>query len=1007
MRCIWSTTASNALHVLAGRGPTLSSGRAAFSRAAHRPSKPAGQLLFPTTMRVSATSAAISHSHTAAVHSVSVQDAVDTVPESSTSLPNLLKPSKIAFAAAQAIRMCIGNSGIADGFFVLNSLRYAAYRAKASALPFKMPGMLHSKVEFEAAALQFGPNVSQRLPAHALLHGLLRNGLAEAAFELSKLMMAEGVVIRSATLEAVIKSLVSVTPASRPVASQRLSFSSPSPAIPLKLASDVLMLRPFLMADQRSRLALQLLFLARRHRQRRTDNMFKLIMAASLLNGELIIFSLLFGWTCREWQTAYSLECNLAAIPEDDELQSSSQVTAARYRYAHLRMEALVPDKQSMESALTVISTILARHGEAPTPTHDRLVALQALGNLVGLLDRRQIPFPQIATLLRTMYKCPRMEDEIWIVGAGGCPERIKAYEYFHRVLADLIHTLPTEHPRLQRPAVPPDAIVKSPQYAVLPPLGLGGYNALLHYALRHRLSPALGEVVLSHMIEKRWVPVAPDKVTADILLRSGTLLRRNDIVAKVLESMGTITFSLSNTADGVVPQTDQVVPQPDEVVPQSDEVVLQPDGEPDEGAPLPDEVVPPHLAVLPQREFPPHLEVVPQPVVLQPVALPDAIIHSGPVSPVRTPLQTMINATRLGQELGRISMEEITVPDLPSQADVYNLTSYVAYLTSTGQTRAVKDLLFAVIPELRDPRHHERGNPGHVTALARAIVLGPVFLTAVLNALTKPCRPALADRIWTLAKKAEESSWSRLIVPDREPWIFGPEVYTVMIRCYARMFHRKKDWVLRAKEKRLSWSSGRRTVWDAFIYKCQGPAGTPWPPPTERVQVYFRRAMMYAASDVFRRFVNLREVYDRVPELQNWLAVEDLPKPDARFLNAAVYAFRPHMGAKPKSWYEARLTHETYMLDQYGVIESNPGWLLRRLHEVALRMLDNGYSVPLGLKHFLVRRLGDVDDPGVERLVHGPHGYGQLDEPRKFRPYLLPTRKRRGLPVAARQRHR
>ncbi|KAF7330842.1 hypothetical protein MVEN_02423500 [Mycena venus] len=477
MRCIWPTTASNALHVFSARAAAPSCSRAGFYRAAYQSPS------FPTTTRFSVTSAALSYSH--AVRSVSVEDAVDTVSESSTSLPSLEKPSRISFAAAQAIRLCIRNGGIADGFFVLNSIRYAAHRqkAKASAIPFKTPGMLYSKAEFEAAALQFGPDVSQRLSAHVLLHGLVRNNLAQPAFELSKLMMAEGVVLRSVTMQAIIEALVSTGGPRRHMA-RGLPFAPPNPTIPLKLASDVLLLRPSIMADQRTRFALQLLFLARRHRQRRTDTMFKLFLAASLLHGELIIFSLLFGWTCRDWQTAYSLESNLEALPDDDEqLQSSGQVIAARRRLAHLHSEAIFPDSQSLESALTVIQAILARDGEAPRPTHDRLVALQALGNLVGLLDRRQIPFPEIGSLLSTMYKCPRVEDEIWIVGVGGCPERIKAHTYFHRVLSKLIHSLPSEPLPIRHPSATPRALAMNRRYDMLPPLDLSGYNAL--FALR------------------------------------------------------------------------------------------------------------------------------------------------------------------------------------------------------------------------------------------------------------------------------------------------------------------------------------------------------------------------------------------------------------------------------------------------------------------------------------------------------------------------------------------
>ncbi|KAJ7499407.1 hypothetical protein FB451DRAFT_1205328 [Mycena latifolia] len=941
MRCIWSTTARNAFHILAGRSPALSYGRVAFSRAAYRPPRSTGQLVFPTAMRVSATSAALSYSHNIAADAVSLGDAIDAVPESSTSLPNLLvKPSKISFAAAQAIRLCVGNGGVTDGFFVLNSIRYAAYRARPSTLPFKMPGMLQSKIEFEAAALQFGPNVSQRLPAHALLHSLVRLGLAEPAFELAKMMMAEGVVIRSTTLEVVIQSLVS--PAEPPAATKpRFPFTSPSPAIPLKLASDVLWLRPSIMADQRTRLALKLLFLARRHRQRRTDTMFKLIMAASLLHGELIIFSLLFGWTCRDWQTAYSLESNLASIPDDDELQSSSQVIAARHRWAHLRSETIIPDRESMDSALSMISTILERRSESWEPTHDRLVALQALGNLAGLLDRRQIPFPQIAPLLRTMYKCPRVEDEIWIVGAGGCPERIKAYEYFHRIIYNLIYTLPTEHPRLR----PPDPLVKSHYYDMLPPLELADYNTLLHYALRHRLSPALGEMVLSHMMKQRWVPIAPDTTTANILLRSWTLMRRYDIAAEVLESMGTVTL-------------------------------------------------PPYVPAPPR----PNKYTVPQSATL---------IRSGPMSPVRTEPETVPDHTRWGEELGRIGREKLKIPlDLPSEADVYTLTSYISYLTSTGQAGAVKDLLFRVIPELHRPRYYtmsELNQDQRCKACgavqsplsrdsSRARILYRCAKCAVQVRPARACGPHLAA--------SEEGGTVQLgppSCPECEPWIFGPHVYTVMLDCYGALVRRRQPWVLKLDPNKRVWSStSRNTIWAAFMYKCQRQ---PKPLSRERVQFLLRRYMRWGALSVFRRFINLPLEYERVPQLRKWLAQEDLPRPDARFFNAALQVFRPPMPPQQKSWYEGQLRHAQYTMDRYGAVPPNEGWN-RHLHEVVEHMLDNRFPLPLGLQPLFVGRLESVNPPAVERPDHGPYAYGR-DEHRSFQRYRLPTPKERGLPVS------
>ncbi|KAF8211621.1 hypothetical protein K438DRAFT_1709997 [Mycena galopus ATCC 62051] len=943
MRCIWSTTASNALRVFSPRTVALSYGGARFSRAAHQPSSPIPRHGFPTATRVSVTSAALSYSHVVASNSISVEEAVDAASESST-LPNLERPSRISFAAAQAIRMCIRNGGFADGFFVLNSIRYAAHRQKASALPFKMPGMLYSKSEFEAAALQFGPDVSQRLSAHVLLHGLLRNSLAEPAFELAKLMMAEGVVLRSTTMQAILEALISTgTPRSH--VSRGFPFTRPDPSIPLTRAADVLVLRPSIMADQRTRFALKLLFLARRHRQRRTDAMFKLFLAASLLHGELIVFSLLFGWACRDWQTAYSLERNLEILPDDHELQSSDQVIVARRRLAHLQSEAIFPDRQSLESALAVIGTILSRDGEALTPTHDRLVALQALGNLAGLLDRRQIPFADISPLLSTLYKCPRVEDEIWIVGEGGCPERIKAHTYFHRVIFRLIHSLPTyllsTGSAIRRRGTPPDAIVKNRRYSMLPPLDLAGYNALLHYALRHRLSPALAEAVLVHMTKKRWEPLSPDTVTANILVRSATLLRRYDIVTEVLEK-NNLTYVLG---------------------------------------------IPPH----------PIPGVPDSPSSNNHIPLP-------PVQPIQNRTDIIVDRTRLGKILGRIRSEGLEIPRLPSEADVHTLTTYIAYLTSRGRQREVKKLLWTLFPELNTskypsnsehPKDRALGRKGLLTSYRRAISMGPVFLSAVLNALYKSNQPILADRVWALAKKAERHSWLRKLLPNVKPWILGPQAYTVMLNCYGDLA-RRRNWRMVLRSQPLNGRTAIASVWGTLRYECQK---LPQPFLPEQVRELMHSIMSQAALSVFRRFMNLRHDYALTPELSSWLAEKDIPKPDARFFNAALRAFRPRTPPMGKSWYRRQLRDAKFALDYKRVLSHHASWN-GSLHEVAKNMLHAGFPLPPGLQPVFIGRLQDMDLPIVRRPDRGPFAY----RPQKVHPwrrYRLHTPKEKGLPVS------
>ncbi|KAF7301294.1 hypothetical protein MIND_00694400 [Mycena indigotica] len=896
------------------------------------------------------TSAAL---HAIASAALPIEKAIDTVAESSTTLSApLIRPSKASFAAAQAIRMCIANGGFSDGFFVLNSIRFASYRQKVSNIPFKAPGIAESQSEFEAAALSFGPDVPTRLSAHTLLHCLVRHNIAQPAFELSKLMMQEGVNLRSATLEAIMKSLVP-PPTNRTLLDRIIPRQMRT--IPLQTPSDALLLHPSRMSDPRTRFALELLFLARRHRQRRTDHMFKLIMAASLLKGELIIFSLLFGWTCREWQTGYSLSSNIAALPEDDELQSSPQVASAKLRLEHLRKEAIFPDRTSLENALQIIKAILARDGDATYPTQDRLVALQSLANIAGLLERHQIPFPKLSVLISTLYKCPRVDDEVWIVGLGGCPERIKAYDYFHQVLLKLLQTLPTQQILLQQPMVPRDAIVKSRRYPLLPPLDVSSCNSLLHYALRQRLSIEYAQKILSHMASRPDCRNSPDIVTANILLRSGSLLRRNDIVSGTVQSMGP---HFSYTPD---------VP------------VMRSDG-----------------------SFKPKVSISTTPAI--------SSLGQEQFGFVQDALDT-------GARLGAIEYGNLTIPALPSAGDIRTLTSYISHLTAIGKPGEVTTILFTVLPELQSilfPTNSERkedqslGHAALLASLRRAITLGPIFFGAVLDSLSKSGQFALADRVWQLAKKAEWCSWTRAHVPQCEPWIFGPHVYTIMMRCYGTLARRRELWQMKLHPaKRISKRTSKHSVWASFLYECQQ---LPHPMPPHQVFFLLRRVMAHATFDVFQRFMSIATLYRRLPTKLRWLKESELPRPDARFFNAALDVFRPRAngpGAGP--WIHA-LKEAQQALAETHRIPSNEDWNVP-LEAVVKAMVKAGFPLPVSLQSISVGRLDAVMQ---KKKGHKPAS--NLDVPFVYadtkpdggvvRPLHLPTPKHKALPTSPAYNH-
>ncbi|KAF7354887.1 hypothetical protein MSAN_01403200 [Mycena sanguinolenta] len=399
-------------------------------------------------------------------------------------------------------------------------------------------------------------------------------------------------------------------------------------------------------------------------------------------------------------------------------------------------------------------------------------------------------------------------------------------------------------------------------------------------------------------------------------------------------------------------------------------------------------------------------LHIPPHPIPKSPQASPSKThVPLRPVSPLQNRTDIVVDHTKWGKILGRIGSESIHIPKVLSKADVHTLTAYIAYLTSSGHPREVKELLWALFPELNTSKypsnseehsHRALGRKGLLTTYRRAIFLGPVFLSAVLNALYKSNQPILADRIWTLAKKAERLSWARKLLPNVKPWIMGPHAYTVMINCYSSLA-RRQYWRMVLRPQRLNYRTAIASVWGTLRYKCQI---LPRPLPSHQVMELMHDLMRHAALVVFRRFMNLRHDYAEIPEMRRWLAEKDIPKPDARFFNAALRAFRPRTPPMRKSWYRRQLRDAKFNLDFKGVLpNSNDGWN-GSLHEVAKNMIHAGFPLPPGLQPLFVGRLRGFDLPVVHGPDRGPFAY----RPQKIHPWLryrLHTPKEKGLPVS------
>ena len=392
----------------------------------------------------------------------------------------------------------LASGNLLDAYRVVNSICHERFGDDVK----DFPGIKFFK-KFEAVADAFNMDVAPRLPSHVLMHCLVRLNLPDQASTLARQMMLAGVPVRCKTLEAIFRC-IKENP-NRDVNDRR-------PFMPTELleSNNILTLKPSMLSDRGTEFAIDLLMVARQSRQRRSQNMFRILMALCIVNGEIIVASLLFGILMRDWQAR---EFTGDLVPENGTRPKAHPKTPFPI-YTYLERicnsvtRTLASDKSDVDSQFAFKSS------------------LQALANLTTLLNRQNIAYHNLNPLITTLYNCPRVPDMVWIYDHSDNPKQVVAYRYFHKVLHRFILSLPT-HPPAQ-----------DEREKILPPLDIYSYNCLLHYALRHRNSTALAETILHHMIHERYQPLEPDTTTLNIIARSGTLLRDSEIANLALSKL-------------------------------------------------------------------------------------------------------------------------------------------------------------------------------------------------------------------------------------------------------------------------------------------------------------------------------------------------------------------------------------------------------------------------------------------------------------------------------------
>lgn len=620
----------------------------------------------------------------------------------SPSIAGHLSSPQISRGSATAIRISVARGDTWDGFHLWHSLRWSMYRygkpgsSSAPQPPFRTPSPF--------VPIDFGRPVPTRLAAHSLLHSLLRAGETKMAAKLTERMMADGEELHPLSFDALLCQLNFATSESPQTSYDRLP--SLTPLRKVRLGSRILDLQYVMPTSPFTRIAVRLLNRAREHRWQRTTSMYESVFRACLIQGEIIVASLLLVLLFKDYQLRHA--CSRAA--------NKAESVGAQDTMAYVQSkipEAPTRGFKRLPHHTYFLYRRVAEFSEKHcTQVEDPLFseASQALAILASELDARRIRYANLATLIKAMYSYPQCQHTVWITLPSGERQLRNAYRYFNDVLRNLIGSFP-------------DQGLLDPDNSGLPSLNVQSYNALLHYALRCRHSLELANRTLRHMTEVRNPPLAPRTSTYCILLRSSTLIRRNDIAESVLRIMPwQIPDNLQPKAVGRFP-----------------------------------------LLTIQGR---------------------NSRIESSPAS---SQLGGLHRFDELLEDTRRydLNIPKPKKPLGPDKTQLSSYMAHLV-ATGRPDIAADIAAVLILIPEIEKPKEllsPEDISARWQTSVVRGVTLGPHFFAIALNALRKAGRWRLAERVWELACAAETRILESSVT---DPWCLSVHAYTTMLQLYA-----------------------------------------------------------------------------------------------------------------------------------------------------------------------------------------------------------------------------
>ena len=799
--------------------------------------------------------------------------------------------------------MACTNGAVPDALFIVNSLRCS--NLPPQSFTEKGGGLLIPKLDYKP--IDFGQRVSPALSAHCLLHYFVRNGMSLRARHLAERLMQDGTQIRAATLHAVIQCQMG--------RANRGKFMAQRPS--QRQSLDIL---PKQVEDQGTQHALKLLLYARQHRQRCHEKTYQFIINICLVQGEIIVASLLFVLLIKDWE----MKRAAMKIREQETIWTEGS-PATRHKFRSL--DATPPSKGILNMLLSKAQEDMMLDQAEESNHPRREAALQALSNIAGLLDAQLLPYTDISSLIRTLYSVPKDPDKVWVTESGK-KTKVQAHRYIHRVLLRLAND-----PSRSSAGACPDHL------NAMPSLTRESYNALLHYSLRHRQSTPLAKKLLHHMVYERNPPLRPGISTYNVIIRSGSLLRRNDLTELALEELRKLE---ENYRHAIMVRPSPVV----SLARTSSEVQSA-------------EKSKWTIALKHQKADGPSIGI---PLKADAFTLTSYIQH----------VTATGNPEIVADILFRV-LPELSIIDHPSWGSV------------TEEQRAV----------MRKKTRQMR--------LARAVSLGPWFFTAILNALCKAGKTGLAERVWFLAKQAERASWMGAISIDgnpTKPWCLPIQAYTIMLQCYAAEARRGLELRRTAKPEANDWTPrmGRNQVqgWAKFVLAQSAAARKHKSRRTLALLmgVTLYRIMHRAGATVCRALYELKDCNLTLkpprPDARFFNAALEMFGRQPR-------AFQRSSRNTPAHW-RHKATLANVQFSRLGVRPRNwnpfLGKIVKEMHAL-------GFKVPPGLQRFFAGRwpYGFEEYRHRPELNKQPFAFPKLRRS-PFRPHALRTLKTRGLPV-------